>query len=68
MPLVDQRESVSTSKRSIIVELFEPPPSAEPFTERVSQPAGSAWRGQILPILTIIAIIVILVLLAGLLQ
>jgi hypothetical protein len=67
MPLVDRRKSSGTSKRSIVVELFEPQESSGPVHKQLKQSAGFAWRGQILPILTGLAIIVILILLAGLL-
>jgi len=67
MPLVDHRKSPGTSKRSIVVELFETQSSSTPVSEQSSQSAGSAWRGQILPILIGLAIIAILFVLAELL-
>jgi hypothetical protein len=67
MPLVDHRKSPGTSKRSIVVELFEPQASSGSVSEPSSQSAGSAWRGQFLPILAALVIIVILILLAELL-
>ena len=68
MPLVDQRKSTTTSKRSIVVELFESTASGEPFSPATTQSAGSAWPKQILPILFLIAIIVVITMLAGLLR
>jgi hypothetical protein len=68
MPLVDQRKSTTTSKRSIVVELFESPTSGEPSLSTTTQSAGSAWPKQILPILFAVAIIVVITMLAGLLR
>ena len=68
MPLVDQRKSTTTSKRSIVVELFESTASGEPSSPATTQSAGSAWPKQILPILFAIAIIFIITMLAGLLR
>ena len=68
MPLVDQRKSTTTSKRSIVVELFESAASGEPSSPATTQSAGSAWPKQILPILIAIAIIVVITMLAGLLR
>jgi serine/threonine protein kinase len=68
MPLVDQRKSTTTSKRSIVVELFESPVSGEPSSSATTQSAGSAWPKQILPILIVIAAIVVITMLAGLLR
>ena len=68
MPLVDQRKSTTTSKRSIVVELFESTASGEPSSPATTQSAGSAWPKQILPILFAIAIVVVITMLAGLLR
>jgi serine/threonine protein kinase len=68
MPLVDQRKSTTTSKRSIVVELFESTASGEPSASATTQSAGSAWPKQILPILMVIAAIVVITMLAGLLR
>lgn len=68
MPLVDQRKSTTTSKRSIVVELFESAASGEPSSSATTESAGSAWPKQILPILFVVAIIVIITMLAGLLR
>lgn len=68
MPLVDQRNSTTTSKRSIVVELFESAASGELSTSATTQSAGSAWPKQILPILIVIAAIVVITMLAGLLR
>ena len=66
MPLVDRRESTGTSKRSIIVELFEPPESSDLIPSASRSSAGSARRRQILPLMIVVAIIVLATLLAGL--
>ena len=68
MPLVDQRKSTTTSKRSIVVELFESTALGEPSSPATTQSAGSAWPKQILPILFAIAIILVITMLAGLLR
>jgi serine/threonine protein kinase len=68
MPLVDQRESVGKSRRSIVVELFEPTTSPTTISADTNPSAGFAWRRQILPILIGIAVIVLITLLAGLLN
>ena len=68
MPLVDQRKSTTTSKRSIVVELFESTALGEPSSPATTQSAGSAWPKQILPILFAITIIVVITMLAGLLR
>ncbi len=68
MPLVDQRKSTTTSRRSIVVELFESATSVEPSSSTTTQSAGSAWPKQILPILMVIAAIVVITMLAGLLR
>ena len=68
MPLVDQRKSTTTSKRSIVVELFESAASGEPSASATTQSAGSAWPKQILPILLVIAAIAVITMLAGLLR
>lgn len=64
MPLVDERKSVGTSKRSIVVELFEPRESLSDDDEPASGSAGSAARMQILPIVAGIALVVIITLIA----
>ncbi|MFO1001566.1 MAG: protein kinase [Planctomycetaceae bacterium] len=67
MPLVDQRKSTTTSKRSIVVELFESTDSGESSATATTQSAGSAWSKQILPILIVVVAIVVITMLAGLL-
>ncbi|HQZ67933.1 MAG TPA: protein kinase [Planctomycetaceae bacterium] len=65
MPLVDQRNAAATSRRSIVMELFEPD-SSSPRTDRPGgRSATSAWRKRFLPTMVIIAMIIILLLLAG---
>ena len=64
MPLVDHRNAAATSRRSIIVELFEPPESASGFDKTATKPATFAWRTQFLPITIIISVVIILWLLA----
>lgn len=68
MQLVDQRKSATTSKRSIVVELFESPTPGDISTSAAIPSAGSAWRKQILPIVIAIAFIVVITMLAGLLR
>ena len=68
MPLLDQREFKGGSKRSIIVELFEPTESIQHILGANSQSAGSAWRKQILPILFVVIVLVILTMIAGFLR
>lgn len=65
MPLVDQREIQGTTKRSIVVELFDTPPR-ERNSDGISRiPAASAFRTRILPIILIVAAIVVVTLVAG---
>ncbi len=65
MSLVDQRNAAATSRRSIVVELFDPPESS-PHSDTVAQvSAASAWRRQILPIVVGIAMVIVLWLIAG---
>ena len=64
MPLVDHRNAASTSRRSIIVELFEPPPSETEFDIAAAKPASFASRMQFLPIIALIVVVTILWLLA----
>ena len=64
MPLVDHRNVAATSRRSIVVELFETPESDSHSEAAVSKPAGFAWRKQFLPVIAIIAMVIILWLLA----
>lgn len=66
MPLVDRRESTGTSKRSIIVELFEPPESLDQIPSGSRSSAGTARRRQILPLMIVAVIIVLATLIAGL--
>ncbi len=64
MPLVDQRNAATTSKRSIVVELFG---DDEPRTQKPDTPfpsATPAWQKQILPIAAAIALLIVLTLLA----
>jgi hypothetical protein len=68
MPLVDHRESMGSSKRSIIVELFEPAESLAPFSSAAGPPAGTARQRPFLPIAIVLVAIVIIALLAGLLM
>lgn len=65
MPLVDQRNAAATSRRSIVVELFEPDAMLLPMPGARHAPATPAWRRQILPIAAVIAVLVIVTLLAG---
>lgn len=65
MPLVDQRNAANTSRRSIVVELFDPPESPQPADDASERPATSAWRKQILPIGMVIVLVIILCLIAG---
>lgn len=64
MPLVDHRNAAATSRRSIVVELFEPPESVSPSKVTAAKPAGFAWRKQFLPIIAIMILVMILWLLA----
>jgi len=66
MPLVDQRESSSGSKRSIIVELFEPAESIGQISRPADTSATFAWSKQLLPVLIGIAVITAIAVLAGL--
>ena len=65
MPLVDQRNAAATSRRSIVVELFEPDALLVPIPGAKQTPATPAWRRRILPIAAVIALLVIVTLLAG---
>lgn len=64
MPLVDHRNAAATSRRSIVVELFETPESESHSEAAVAKPAGFAWRKQFLPIIAILVVVLILWLLA----
>jgi hypothetical protein len=66
MPLVDHREFTGGSKRSIVVELFDPTEPAPPISNPVDSPATSALSKQILPILIGLIAVIVLTLLAGL--
>lgn len=66
MPLVDQREFTGGSKRSIIVELFEPAESIEQISRPTRTSAPSAWWKQLLPVLIAIWIGFTVAVLAGL--
>lgn len=65
MSLVDQRKIAASSRRSIVMELFEPPYSTHDADGSPRQPATFAWRSQFLPIALIVTAAVILLLLAG---
>ncbi len=65
MPLVDHRNSGTTSRRSIVVELFEPHESSLHSDAEAFGSATFAWRRRILPIATVIVVLVVLWLLAG---
>ena len=65
MPLVDQRNASATSRRSIVVELFEPDALHVQIPGTPYQSATPAWRRQILPIAAVIVLLVIFTLLAG---
>ena len=67
MPLVDQREFSGGSKRSIIVELFEPTESIEQLLPSSGKPAAFAWQLRILPILITLVLLASIALVAGLL-
>jgi hypothetical protein len=64
MPLVDQRDSVTTSRPSIVRELFEP--GAAVHNQQMSREtsAGSAVWKQILPILAVLVLAAIITLIA----
>lgn len=64
MPLVDHRNAAATSRRSIVVELFEPHESSLPLDGETDGSATSAWQRRILPIGVSIAVLIILWLLA----
>ncbi|MFN9719050.1 MAG: protein kinase domain-containing protein [Planctomycetota bacterium] len=66
MPLVDQRESPGTSRRSIVVQLFEPPESLDESERSDGSSAGTARGRQILPLILVVVVIVLITLLAGL--
>jgi serine/threonine protein kinase len=65
MPLVDHRNVPTTSRRSIVVELFEPTASLLPADAGARGSATFAWRKQILPIAVSIVVLLVLWLLAG---
>ena len=65
MPLVDQRNAAATSRRSIVVELFEPSGSSLRSDPAAHGSAVFAWRRRILPIGVISVALIILRLLAG---
>ncbi len=65
MPLVDRRESPGSSRRSIIVELFEPPESLDEIPGSVRHSAGTASGRQFLPLIILLVIIVLITLIAG---
>ncbi len=65
MPLVDHRKAAATSRRSIVVELFESPQSVSLSDVTSVRPASFAWRKQFLPIIAIIVVIMVLWLIAG---
>ncbi|MCX7385111.1 MAG: hypothetical protein DWI22_14715 [Planctomycetota bacterium] len=65
MPLVDHRNAATTSRRSIVVELFEPPESSLHADTAEHAPATFAWRRQILPIVAVCVGLIVLWLLAG---
>ncbi len=64
MPLVDHRNAAATSRRSIVVELFEPHESSLPSDAAADGSATFAWRKRILPIAVSIAVLIVLWLLA----
>lgn len=64
MPLVDQRDSVTTSRPSIVRELFESGVVIHNPELNMDTSAGSAVRKQILPILALLAIAAIITLIA----
>ena len=68
MPLVDQREFSGGSKRSIIVELFEPAESVEQLLPSPDKPAASAWQLRFLPILITLVLLAAIALIAGMLR
>jgi len=68
MPLVDQREFSGGSKRSIIVELFEPAESVEQLLPSLGKPAASAWQLRFLPILITLVLLAAIALIAGMLR
>ena|GEM_PF-360569 len=65
MPLVDHRNATSTSRRSIVVELFEPHESSLHSDAAAHGAATFAWRRRILPIAAVIVVLIVLWLLAG---
>jgi serine/threonine protein kinase len=67
MPLVDHRNAAATSRRSIVVELFEPHESSLPSDAVTHESATSAWRKRILPIAVSIGVLIVLWLIADLL-
>ena len=65
MPLVDHRNAAGTSRRSIVVELFEPHESSLYSDAASDGSATFAWRKRILPVVVLIAVLIVLWLLAG---
>jgi len=65
MPLVDHRNAATTSRRSIVVELFEPHQAALHSDAVTHASATFAWRRRILPIASVIVVLIVLWLLAG---
>ena len=65
MPLVDHRNAATTSRRSIVVELFEPQPSSLPPGTVTHGSAAFAWPRRFLPIAAVIVVLIVLWLLAG---
>lgn len=64
IPLVDQRTAAATSRRSIVMELFEPHETALHSDAATHGSATTASRRRILPIAAVITILVLLWLLA----
>ena len=65
MPLVDHRNAATTSRRSIVVELFDPHESPLHSDAGTLGSATFAWRRQILPIVVTTLVLIVLWLLAG---
>ncbi len=65
MPLVDQRNTGASSRRSIVEELFDPFELSLPMERDPEESATSAWRRQILLITVVTALVIILWLIAG---
>lgn len=66
MPLVDHRESAGTGRRSIVVELFEPPETLTGTQTKGDVSAGSAWRRHFLPVVVAVLLLVLITIIAGL--